>query len=563
MKAKRRRPSHEIAPDEIFLDTQISDDFDRDRFEGRLERPLTRSSFVTIGIVIGVVFLFLIGGAWNLQIRQGTLYAAESAHNSLAATTIFAERGTIVDDTGAVLAENEQASDGSVQRVYTIPAMGQVIGYVSYPKKDSSGNYYDTEETGVTGIEEEFNSTLAGQNGQLLAETDAFGHVQSQGTIVPAVNGSTLQLSIDGNLESLFANALADISNKEHFIGGAGVIIDVHTGAVKAIVSYPYYDPNVMSNGEPVATIAAYDTDPDRPFLDRAVAGLYAPGSIVKPMEAAGALTDGVITPETTVNDPGFISIPDPYDPTQTYIYKDWKVLGIVDVEKAIAWSSDVFFYTVGGGYGDIKGLGIDRLDYWFEQFGLGEPTGIDLPGEASGLVPSPAWKEATLGQPWYLGDTYHTAIGQYSMQVTPIQMVRAIAAVANGGQLLTPTILAGQKPEYTTVPVSAASIETVHEGMRLGVTSALSEAINLPYVSVAAKTGTAQVGALNQYDNAWVEGFWPYDNPEYAFAVVLERGPVGVGEEGVNVMQELFESLYAENSPLLSGGEATSTATE
>jgi penicillin-binding protein 2 len=551
--SKKRRGNYEIAPDEIFLDSEQEGDFDHDRFENRLERPLARSSFATIGIGLGVLFLILVAGAWNLQVRDGTAYAAESAQNSLDSTTIFAERGTIVDDTGQVLAENGQSAGGSVERVYPIPAMGQIIGYVSYPKKDSSGNYYDTVEKGVAGLEAEYDSSLAGKNGDLLAETNAVGQIQSQGTIDPAVDGSTLHLSLDADLESKLASALADISNKEDFIGGAGIIMDVHTGAVKAIVSYPSYDPNVMSNGAPAATITGYNSDPDRPFLDRAVSGLYAPGSIVKPMEAAGALTDGIITPDTTIQDPGYISIPDPYDPTQTYIYKDWKVLGEVDVEKAIAWSSDVFFYTVGGGFGSIKGLGIDRLDYWYQEFGFGKPTGIDLPGEANGLVPSPAWKEATLGQPWYLGDTYHTAIGQYSMQVTPIQMVRATAAIANGGQLLTPTLLAGQKPVVaTTIPVSQASLETVRAGMRLGVTSALSEPLDLPYVSAAAKTGTAQVGAENQFDNAWVEGFWPYDDPQYAFVIVLERGPVGVGEEGVNVMQEFFESLNAENSPFL-----------
>jgi penicillin-binding protein 2 len=551
---RSRFRNHEIAPEEIFLDAENRADFDQDRFEGRLERPLSRSSFVLTASGLGLLLLVLLGGAWNLQVRQGTALAAQSAKNSLESTTLFAQRGTIVDDTGAVLAENQESMDGSVRRVYTIPALGQILGYVSYPKKDSSGNYYDTEEKGVTGLEAAFNTSLAGANGQLLAETDALGRVQSQGTIVPAKSGQTLHLSVDADLESRFAKAIGDIADAKGFVGGAGVIMDVKTGEIKAIVSYPSYDPNVMSNGAPAATIAGYSTSARRPFLDRVISGLYAPGSIVKPLEAAGALTDGIITPDTTIYDGGSISVPNKYDPTHPSIFIGWKPqgLGLLDVEHAIAWSSDIFFYSVGGGFGPIKGLGINRLDYWYQQFGLGAPTGIDLSGEASGLLPSPAWKESALGEPWYLGDTYHTAIGQYSMQVTPIQMVRATAAVANGGALLTPTLLAGQKPVSVQVAASAAALATARAGMRIGVTSALSEAINLPYVSVAAKTGTAQVGAQNQYDNAWVEGFWPYDNPQYAFVVVLERGPVGVGEEGVNVMQEFFQLLDGENSAYL-----------
>ncbi|HUX81090.1 MAG TPA: penicillin-binding transpeptidase domain-containing protein, partial [Candidatus Paceibacterota bacterium] len=170
-----------------------------------------------------------------------------------------------------------------------------------------------------------------------------------------------------------------------------------------------------------------------------------------------------------------------------------------------------------------------------------------------------PAWKEKVFNEPWYLGDTYFTAIGQYSMQVTPIQMVRATAAVANGGKLFTPTLIAGQTAAYTTVPANTASLAVVRSGMRMGVTDALANALDLPYVSVAAKTGTAQTGTHNQYDNAWVEGFFPYENPKYAFTVVLERGPSGAGEQAVNVMRLFFDSLHAENSPYV-GGTATST---
>jgi len=441
-----------------------------------------------------------------------------------------------------------------------MPQMGQIIGYVSYPKKDSSGHYYDTEITGVAGLEAEYNEVLTGTNGRVLVEKDAVGDVRSSGMIVPPRDGSPLTLTVDASLERHFAEAIARTADTAGFIAGAGVIMDVHTGDVHAIVSYPSYDPNVMSNGSPVATIASYNTSQGHPFLDHAVQGVYVPGSIVKPIVAAGALTDGVITPQTQINDPGRLAVPDPYHPGKTYYYNGWRALGIVDVSKAIAWSSDVFFYTVGGGFGDQRGLGIDRLDHWYSAFGLGHTTGIDLPGEASGVIPSPAWKAATFKEPWYLGDTYFTSIGQYGTLVTPIQMVRAAAAIANGGTLVQPRMLVAGTPTRTAIDVSSAALTVVRQGMRQSVTGALARALDVPYIEVAAKTGTAQTGVHNEYDNSWVIGFFPYQQPKYAFAVVLERGPSGAGEQSVNVMRALLDSLKRDDSTYVGGSGAPTT---
>jgi len=555
---RKRLTDREIAPDEIFLDASNAPAFDRARFEGRLETPLPLSTYALLGTTLGLLFCILVARAWSLQVADGALYAEESAHNSLAVTPVFASRGVITDMNGIIIAENVTGPDGSIRRNYPFPSLSQVTGYVSYPKKDAKGVYYDTNETGLAGLEAEYDAQLSGRNGQLLTETDALGRVRSEGGIVPAEEGKPLKLSIDSDLQEHLARAVADTARAAGFIAGSGVILDASSGAVRALVSYPSYDANVMADGEPASTIASYNTNIGRPFLDHAVQGVYVPGSIVKPLVSAGALTDGIITTATVINDPGSLTIPDPYHPGKEFIYKGWKALGPVDVKKAIAWSSDIFFYTVGGGFKSQKGLGIDRLGYWYQQFGLGTTTGIDLAGEASGLVPSPEWKQATFKEPWYLGDTYFTAIGQYAMQVTPIQMARAIAAVANGGRLYTPELLADEPPTYTTVPVDPAQLAVVRSGMRLSVTAALASAINLPYVSVAAKTGTAQTGTRNQYDNSWVVGFFPYDNPRYAFAVVLERGPQGAGEQSVNVMREFFDSLYAAGSPYVGG---TSTA--
>ncbi len=556
---RRRSKDPEIAPDEIFLDASNAPDFDTARFEGRIEKPLSPRTFLYLFATLGVVMLILVGRSWHLEVLHGEAFAAQSAENSLKVTTIFAPRGTIVDRYGTVLAGNTVKEDGTMIREYPYPSLSQVIGYVSYPKKDANGVYYDTEETGVTGLEAKYDSTLVGKNGQILTETDAVGNVRSEGSLVPAEKGSTLELSIDAVLQQHLEQAIREIAQTYHFIAGSGVIMDVRNGGVRALVSYPSYDPNVMSSGYPASTIASYNSDPGHPFLDHAVQGVFVPGSIVKPIVAAGALTDGLITTDTIINDPGVIVVKDPYNKDREFRYTGWKALGLVDVKKAIAWSSDIFFYTVGGGFGGQRGLGIDRLAYWYKQFGMGTPTGIDLSGEANGLVPTPEWKKKTFNEQWYTGDTYFTAIGQYSVQVTPIQMARATAAIANGGTLYKPTLIANQAPVGTRVEASGDALMTVRLGMRQAVTSALAGAINLPYVSVAAKTGTAQTGSTNQFDNSWVVGFFPYDDPQYAFAVVLERGPQGAGEQSVNVMQKLFQSLHTEDS-VYTGGSSTST---
>jgi penicillin-binding protein 2 len=267
----------------------------------------------------------------------------------------------------------------------------------------------------------------------------------------------------------------------------------------------------------------------------------------VKPLEASGALTDG-FDPSTTIDDPGYLSVPNPYDPSHPTKFVDWEAIGVEDIRKAIAFSSDVYFYMVGGGYGNVKGLGITRLDYWFQTFGLTSPTGIQLPGEASGFVPTPAWKQEKYKQAWTLGDTYHTAIGQYSMQVTPLEEARAIAAIANGGRLLTPSLIKGAAPQGESLAVSPSALEVVREGMREGVEGGgTSQGLSdLSFVQLAGKTGTAQLGFHNEFYNAWAVGFFPYDHPKYVYVVVMEHGPSGNALGGIYVIHQFLQALHS-----------------
>lgn len=544
---RRNRKGPAIDPDEIFLDSSNLPDFDRSRLEGRLERPISEKTFAGIGLVVCLFFLALVAQAANLEVVKGSTYAEQSEKNRLRPGVIFAERGAVLDRNGVPLIQNEANADGSIKRVYQTPGFAHLLGYVSYPKKDKSGHYYDTDITGLAGVEAAFNSELAGKNGTLLVEEDALGTTKSEGQVEPPQNGQNITLSIDARAQKAFYDAISGLADRIPFEGGAGILMDVNTGEVRALVSYPEYDPNILSSGGPSDVIASYSKDSRQPYLDRAVAGLYTPGSIVKPEEAAGALTDGVITPDFTIFDPGYLSIPNPYDPSHPNIFKDWKAIGTEDLRKAIAYSSDVYFYTVGGGYGSQKGLGIDRLDYWFQTFGFTKPTGIELPREQSGFIPTPAWKQKTYSEDWRIGDTYHTAIGQYAMQVTPLEAARAIAAIANGGKLMKPTILANQAPQGESIAVSPSALQVVREGMRMGALEGTSVGLSdLSFVHVAGKTGTAQLGFHNEFYNSWAVGFFPYENPKYVYVVVMEHGPAGNAIGGIFAVHQALTALHA-----------------
>ncbi len=546
--SRRTRVSAEIAPDEIFLDSANAPDFDRGRFEGRLERPLTQGPFLFLALTLGLCGIVLFSQAVNLQVVQGALFSAQSARNSLSSHVVFANRGVITDISGEILASNATREDGSAVRSYRTPGFGALLGYVSYPKKDKNGNYYDTEITGLAGIEASLDAVLAGKNGTVLTERDALGELKSKGVIVQAIAGADASLTVDARAQEALYKAVQKTSDAIPYLGGAGVLMDVATGEIRALVSYPEYDPNILSRGTPSETIAAYNSSARKPYLDRAVAGLYAPGSIVKPFGAVGALTDGSITPEYTVEALGSLSIPNPYNPENPTIFRDWRSFGVIDLRDALAWSSDVYFYILGGGVGAKKGLGIERLAHWYRAFGVASTTGIELPGEQAGFVPTPAWKEATYEEPWRIGNTYHTAIGQYAMQATPIAMVRATAAIANDGALLAPTVLRGTTRPRTTVPASPKALQVVREGMRQAVTEGTAAGLASldPLVEVAAKTGTAQTGVRNEFYNSWIIGFFPYEKPRYAFAIVMERAPAGTTTGGVYVFKEFMTALFA-----------------
>ena len=555
----RHRKIRDIAPDEIFLDSSNLPEHFAGQLEGRVERSVTARPLFFTGIVFSLIAITFSVQAINLQVVHGASYADISRKNTLNRSLVFATRGVVYDRTGTELAWNELASTTLVssvgsttsfalRRYSSKPGLAHILGWMRYPKEDASGVWWRDAYTGMSGVELSFDTDLSGQNGSSMIETDARGRVQRENIVSPPHNGQNLTLSIDADVQTKLYTLLYQHAQDNHFMGGAAVIMDVQTGQILALTSFPEYDHVAFTDGDN-AVVAAASTDIHTPLLDRAVAGLYAPGSIVKPIFAAAALNEGIISPDKQIVSVGQISIPNAYDPTKPTIFRDWTVHGPIDMRTALAVSSDEYFYTIGGGYGGQAGLGIDRIDKYARMFGLASTTGIALLGEQDGNIPTPAWKARIFpNDPWRIGDTYHTAIGQYGFQITPLQAVRYISAIANGGRLYIPEIIASSTAQYSDVAIPDTYLQIVREGMRMAVTSTRPDAtvkfLNIPGIEIAAKTGTAQIGNHNQWMNSWSVGFWPASKPRYAYAVVLEQAPAGTPSGAAPGMLPFFEWL-------------------
>jgi len=522
-----RKITRELEPDEIFLDASNLPAFDNQQFEGRIEKPIARRALASVSVVFMAVALIFSGQILNLQVINGRNYAERSINNTLRHTAIYAERGIIYDRQKKILAWNNP------NRIYLqTDGLAHVVGYVGYPKeKDLLANdKYDPKQLiGKDGVELYYNDVLGGEKGIKIEEIDAVGSVISDHVVQTPRGGKDLVLSIDIKVQEKLFQAIRSVASQYDFFGGSGAIMDVQTGELIALVSYPEYDPNVLSSGKEAKKITGYFNSPYHPLLNRPMAGLYTPGSVFKPFMAVGALEENVISPSTKILSTGQLVVPNIYDPSKPTIFKDWKAHGWVDMRWGIAVSSDVYFYEIGGGFGSQKGIGIKNIEKYAKMFGLSLKTGINLPGEETGVISTPEWKAAHFnGEPWRVGDTYHTVIGQYGVLVTPLQILRGITAIANGGRMITPNILKspdGLAANSIVLPIDPEHLRVVREGMRLSVREGTAKGLNTPVVEIAAKTGTAELGETRERVNSWVTGFWPYQTPHYAFVVVMEKG--------------------------------------
>lgn len=447
------------------------------------------------------------------------------------------------------------ALEQSVRRQYEDSAIfSHVIGYegkMTAEELDRYPEYALNDSIGRQGLERSYERYLRGVSGAKRLEVDAFGRVQKEIASKDPVSGNNLILSIDADLQKKLFDSMVRELEKSNLASGAAVAMDPRNGEVLALVSFPAFDNNVFSGGGNKEEYAGIMKNSERPLFNRAVSGMYPPGSTIKPIVAVAALSEGVVSADKQIESRGGISI-------GSFTFGDWKAHGFTDVRHAIAVSSDVYFYSVGGGYGDISGLGMTRMKKYDELFGLGEKTGIDLPSEAAGFVPDEAWKQKTLGERWYVGDSYHAAIGQGFVTATPVQMAAAVCAIANGGTLYQPKIVSqavdvsGESVAFSPVVkrkdfVDDRILKTVREGMRLTVTEGTAQQLKDIGVAVAGKTGTAQFGTQEK-THGWFESFAPYDNPSIVLVVMMEGQLKEDTYNAVPVTQEVLEWYFDRN---------------
>jgi penicillin-binding protein 2 len=565
---KRRKKPVEIEPDEIFLDSSNIPNFNTQQFEGRIESAISKNTILYTTIFFIAIFILLVARAFYIQVMHGEGFLIRSEDNRLHSIPIFANRGVIEDRNGVPLAFNVYATTtGSItststnevpRRTYIEkPGFSHILGYVSYPKKDKSGVFWQDSYIGREGLEKQYDSFLSGTPGKRLIEVDAKGEVTSENLAELGVDGKTLVTSIDSRVQAELHKEIRELSNRAGFVGGAGVIMDISTGEILAMTSYPEYDSNTITNTPDTDTVRNYFTRKDKPLLNRAIT-IYTPGSTVKPYMALAALSEGTISPEKEILSTGQITIKNRYGGKDT-VFRDWKAHGWVNMREALAASSDVYFYAVGGGYGDQTGLGIDRIDIYMKKFKIDLLTGVDIPGEKAGVIPTKAWKAENFSDSpdWNIGNTYHTSIGQFGFQISSLELVRAVAALANGGELVTPHLTldsSGGKtyPKEKIEGIRPEHLQIVREGMRQCVINPVHgtcKVLAVPGVSVAAKSGTAELGVSKQQVNSWISGFFPYENPKYAFVIMMERANVKNPYGATFVMKGTLNYMVA-NTP-------------
>lgn len=427
-----------------------------------------------------------------------------------------------------------------------------VIGYEGKIRAEElatlkSEGYTMTDSIGKQGIEKSYEAELRGVHGGELVEVDALGQVKKALGIIAPKKGNDLKLTLDAGLQREAYVAMERVLAESKLEKGALIAIDVKTGAIRALVSFPGYDNNLFARGISQTDYSNLANDPRKPLFNRAIAGEYPPGSTIKPLLAGAALTEGIITPETSIESRGGIQVGRSF-------FGDWKAHGFTDLRRAIAVSSDVYFYSIGGGYGGIKGLGMEKMKAYEERFGWGKRTGIDLPGEQDGFLPTPAWKQERFNERWYIGDDYNSSIGQGYITTTPLQIALATAAIANDGALLKPHLvesvqtIEGEKKTTPTVLnqgiFSPSILKVIQEGMRETVTEGTAQSLQSLPIAVAGKTGTAQFGGGKQ-THGWFASFAPYDDPELAMIVLVEDQSEQETYHAVPITQALYEWYF------------------
>ena len=591
---------------------------------GDQKLPQGRLILVSYGIVLGIILLLL--GFWKLQIVQSGHYSDLAEKNRVRSIPIIAPRGKILDRNGRVIVDNypsfsilllrddpaqiqkdlpqitaglnitpedlkqqldeakiepkfqpiivkPEATDADlafveshrvdlpelelmmVQRRKYPPNdfLAHVIGYVGEVSpqqldQQAGDRYKPGDIVGKAGLERQYNDTLTGTDGMRRVIVNSVGKPVRTLDDTEPIPGKPIQLTIDYNLQAVAEQELAGKV-------GAMIALDPRTGEILAMTSQPSFDPNDFSVRIPSKEWRVLNDDPNKPMLDRAIQAQLAPGSVFKILESAAMLESGVPPPDFHVFCPGYAVF-------YGTVRHDWdpKGHGEVGLHKAIVHSCDVFFYNVG------QRLGIDRIAYYATALGLGKRTGIDLPGEEPGLVPSSEWVERVYHHKWYPGSTISVAIGQGATEVTPIQLLRTVSGIAMGGVFYQPHLLKDFSPvKVMRFPLSENTVQQVTDGM-YGVVNEGGTGIfaynilkqaKLQDVEFCGKTGTAQtisakgllrLSAAERHHfgyNTWFVGFAPKRNPEIAVAVLVQDTALEAGGAAAPLAARFIKAYY------------------
>ncbi len=513
-------------------------------------------------LIIFFSTVILISRLFNLTIVKGAYYRRLADSNRIREITIESPRGKILDQQKKVLAENFQPNYQSFEKRIISPriyydgeSFAHVVGYRQIASDNDLKNNLCLnkpvlgDKVGKKGVEKYFDCELRGKNGEKLVEIDAQGKNQQNVGIIYPQSGKNIQLTIDANLQK---KAFQLIKEKK----GAIVGLNPKNGEIFILVSSPSYDPQdfEVNNQQ---KISEYFNDKNKPLFNRATEGVYPPGSTIKPIFAAAALEEKIITDKTEFEDKGKVKIGN-LEFGNWYFLQYGKTEGMVNVVKAIQRSNDIFFYLLS------EKMGINKMKTWLERFGFGEKTNYGLE-ENQGLVPFPFWKEENLNEKWYLGDTINLSIGQGYLLVTPLQLTRALAVFANNGYLCQPSIIknGNQKNNYENcqkLPLSQKTLDLVKEGMKkacepggtgwplfnFGIGSESTISAKFKKIPLACKTGTAESHNEKNIPHAWITVFAPLDDPKIILTVLIEEGGQGsdiAGPIAKEILKEFFKN--------------------
>lgn len=463
-------------------------------------------------------FLFLFGRLIELQVIKGNYFRALADENRVRRIPIHAQRGKILSRGGEVLSGKFFAHAGG----YVAEVNEDEVGKTD-PKCPDKGPRQLGSLVGRSGLQAYYDCQLRGIDGEELVEVDTLGKVVRTLGVRKPVPGENLKTTINIDLQKKVSEALD--------MPGAIVISD-SKGEILAIYSSPSFDPT---------DIGKYLDDKKLPLFDRAITGVYHPGSIFKIVTSTAVLEDKKITPGFTYDDQGVIKVNE-FSYSNWYFSQYGKLEGVIDLPRAIARSTDTFFYKLG----ELEGA--TALASWAEKFGLGKITGIDLPGESAGLVPTPDWKQRVKNEAWFLGNTYHMAIGQGDLTATPLQMNMVTSVIANQGELCKPHLIE-QSQECTKLNIGKSTIDVIKEGM-IGACSSGGTAATFFDFSpqVACKTGTAETNEIDK-PHAWFSVFAPVDDPQLVVTVLVEKGGEG-SQVAAPIAKEILKYWQLMNNP-------------